>query len=126
MRRRYGGTCNFRAVSSIASPPMTMVPRLGFDRPAIMLMIELLPAPDAPNRPVTRLSLSNAASSLNSPSCLVTLTLSMSQPMNAAQRASREELRRDQRADRHAGGNNDQPQGGQVAVRHLNQRIDRR
>ena len=41
---------------------MEMVPSSGFDSPAIMLMIELLPEPEAPNRPMIRLLLSNAAS----------------------------------------------------------------
>ena len=34
-----------------------MTPRSGRSRPAIMLISEVLPAPDAPNRPVTRPSL---------------------------------------------------------------------
>ena len=34
-----------------------MTPRSGRSRPAIMLISEVLPAPEAPNRPVTRPSL---------------------------------------------------------------------
>ena len=45
------------AVSSSVSPSMAMMPRSGCSRPAIMLISEVLPAPEAPNRPVTRPSL---------------------------------------------------------------------
>ena len=48
---------------------MAMMPRSGRSSPAIMLISEVLPAPEAPNRPVTRPSLAKAASIENSPSC---------------------------------------------------------
>ena len=41
---------------------MAMTPRSGRSRPAIMLISEVLPAPEAPNSPVTRPSLVNEAS----------------------------------------------------------------
>ena len=56
-----------------------MMPRSGRSNPAIMLISEVLPAPEAPNRPVTRPSLANAASIVNSPSCFETSTRSMRQ-----------------------------------------------
>ena len=69
MRRRCAGMWTRAAVSSSISPSMAMVPRSGFSNPAIMLISEVLPAPEAPNRPVTRPSLANEASMENSPSC---------------------------------------------------------
>ena len=59
------------AVSSSVSPSSAMMPRSGRSRPAIMLISEVLPAPEAPNSPVTRPSLVKEAASENSPSCFV-------------------------------------------------------
>ena len=67
-----------------------MMPRSGCSSPAIMLISEVLPAPEAPNSPVTRPSLVKEASSENSPSCLATSTRSMvNSHAGAAWRAAR-------------------------------------
>ena len=93
----------------------------------MMLISEVLPAPEAPNRPVTRPSLVKEASRVNSPSCLGDIDAQHGQfSMQALRGAAREQFGRDQRR----GGDEDryqhQPQRRGVAVRRLDQRIDRR
>src|SRR6185437_5443108 len=127
MRRRQVGTWMPFAVSSTISPSIAIVPRSGLVRPAIMLTSEVLPAPDAPNRPVTRPSLSKEASSENSPSVLTTSTRSIgSIPVQALCRAPGEDFRADQGRDRDHGRDDHEPQGGGVAIGRLDQRIDGR
>src|SRR5436305_6657036 len=101
-----------------------MTPRSGRSNPAIILISEVLPAPEAPNRPVTRPWLSNEASSENSPSCLVISTRSMSVPMQALGGASREPLRRDQGAHRDHDRDDHQTCCRRIAIGGLDQRID--
>src|SRR3954453_14058386 len=126
MRRRCAGTCRRAAVSSSVSPSTAMLPRSGRSRPAIMLTSEVLPAPDTPNRPVTRPSLANAASMKKSPSCLETSTRSISASMQAPGGAARKEFGCDQRGHGDDDGDDYQAQRRGIAIRGLDQRIDRR
>src|SRR3954464_11206974 len=97
----------FDVSSSVSSSSVT-IPRSGRNRPAIMLTSEVLPAPDAPNRPVTRPSLANAASMENSPSCFETSRRSMSASVQAPRGAACKELGGDQRGHRNHDGDHDQ------------------
>src|SRR5215469_6175770 len=125
MRRRQVGTWMPFDVSSTISPSMAIVPRSGFVRPAIMLTSEVLPAPEAPNNPVTRPWLSKEASSENSPSFLTTSTRSIgSIPVQARRGAAGEDFGADQRGDRDHEGDDHKPQRGGVAIGRLDQRID--
>ena len=53
MRRRCAGTSMRAALSNSTVSSSAMRPRSGVTRPAIMLTIEVLPAPDGPNSAVT-------------------------------------------------------------------------
>src|SRR4051794_18195235 len=105
---------------------MAMTPRSGRTRPAIMLISDVLPAPDEPNRPVTRPSLVKATSTEKSPSCLKTSTCSISVAMQSLRRAAREPFREDQGDDGDADRDDHETRSGGIAVRCLDQRIDRR
>src|SRR4051812_47038913 len=124
MRRRCAGTCRAAAVSSSSSPSSAMTPRSGLSRPAIMLTSEVLPAPDAPNRPVTRPSLANAASMKKSPSCFETSTRSISASMQAPGGAAGKEFGGDQRGHGDDDGDYDQAQRRGIAIGSLDQRVD--
>ena len=112
-------------VSSSVSSSSTMVPRSGRSSPAIMLISEVLPEPDAPNRPVTRPSLVEFGVEENSPSCLVTSTRSMVISRAGVGGAPREPFGGDQRAHRDHDGDDHEARCSSVAVRRLDQRVDR-
>ena len=61
MRRRCAGTFTRAALSNSTVSSSAMRPRSGAIRPAIMLTIEVLPEPDAPNSAVTLPVVSNLA-----------------------------------------------------------------
>ena len=127
MRRRQAGTSMRAALSNSTSSSSAMRPRSGLSSPAIMLMTLVLPAPDGPNSAVAPLSLANATSSANSPSCFSTWTDEHRQlPCKRCRRAPREPFRGDQRRKRDDDRNDHQLERGGVAARHLRERVDRR
>ena len=122
--RRHGFVSRCRPASRRRWRSM---PRSGRSSPAIMLISDVLPAPDAPNSPVTRPSLANEASTENSPSCFETSTRSMINSRAGAavaRRANHSEATSAAVADQNR--HHDQPQRRGIAIRRLDQRIDRR
>ena len=104
-----------------------MTPRSGFSSPAIMLISDVLPAPDAPNRPVTRPSLVKEAESANSPSCFATSTRSMvSSRAGVWSRAARTIPRRPARRSRCTIETTTSRSAAVSPSGRLDQRIDRR
>src|SRR5437868_7148531 len=67
-RRRWVGIVILRSVSVRTEPSMTIRPLCGEIRPAITLTIEVLPAPERPNRAVRPRPLRNCMSSVKDPS----------------------------------------------------------
>src|SRR5208283_5178096 len=93
---------------------------------AIMLTTVVLPAPEAPNRAVTPVSLANFAATANSPSRLSTSTVSILNPVKPRAGAAGEPFRRDQCGERNDHGDDDERERGTVATRNLRQRVNRR
>ena len=92
----------------------------GVTSPAIMLTIEVLPAPDGPNSAVTPPAASNCAASAKSPSRLFDVDARASSlPVEARAGAPREPFRSDQRDQRDHDRDDDQPHGRGVAGRAL-------
>ena len=96
-------------------------------RPAIMLTMLVLPAPDGPNSAVAPPSLANCALSENSPSCFSTSTdQHRHAPCKSRAGAAGEPFRRDQRGERNDDRDDRPAAARRVAARHLRQRVDRR
>src|SRR5713226_2045445 len=112
-----------RSVSVSTSPSTTIRPRWGRNRPAMALTSVVLPAPERPNSAVRPAPLSNAASRTKSPKRCATVTLSTSQPQGTAGGALDQHLRDKQREERDRDRNDGQPQRGEIAARHLDQRV---
>src|SRR5262245_30490253 len=102
-----------------------MRPRSGATRPAIMLTIEVLPEPDAPNSAVTPPAVSNFAASENSPSLFSTSTASISIPVVSHAGTPREPLGCDQRGERDNDRHQYKSHCRGVATGHLRQCVDR-
>src|SRR5262245_34239976 len=100
-----------------------MRPRCGSISPAIMLTTEVLPAPERPNSAVTRASVSNATSRSRAPTLRATSIRSIF-ALSRLRRAPREELRREQRCQRHCYRDEAEPQRLQIAVRNLRIGVD--
>ena len=127
MRRRCAGTCSRAAVSSSVSPSIAMTPRSGRSSPAIMLISEVLPAPEAPNSPVTRACAGRTRLRARIRRAVLRRRRAASSvPVQALGGAPREPFRGDQRRHRDDDRHHDQPQRRGVAVGRLDQRIDRR
>ena len=115
------------SVSSSTSPSMAMTPRSGFVSPAIMLTSEVFPAPEAPNRPVTRPSLAKATSTRKFTELFCDVNAQHGQfPCRRLCGAPREPFGGDQGCQRDQDRDHHQPQCRGVAIRRLDQRIDRR
>src|SRR5262245_33055276 len=108
MRRRCGGTWMRFVVSSSTSPSSSILPLSGRKSPAIMLISEVFPAPDRPNRAVTPPRLSNAAVTLIVPRLFLTSTCSMLIAPHACDSAPREPFRHEQGAEREDDRHDDQ------------------
>src|SRR5436190_6074885 len=125
MRRRCAGTLVRVALSNKTVSSSAMRPRSGVTRPAIMLTIEVLPAPEGPYSAVAPPSVSNRAAIAKSPRRFSTSTKSISVSVIAHAGAPREPLRRNQRRERDHDGDDDKAGRGGIAVRDLREGVDR-
>ena len=110
-----------------SSPSSTMRPRSGRTSPAIMLMMRVLPAPDGPN------SAGDAAVALER-----ARERKVAEPLfdvdgqhvirraSARRRGAPSHSDSDQRDQRNDDRDDDEPQRGRIAARHLRERVDRR
>src|SRR5215831_2570621 len=126
MSRRCAGTFTPDLPSNNTLSPNWMRPRSGVSSPAIMLTIDVLPEPEAPNSAVTPSAASNAAAIEKSPRRFSTSTASMLFPVKARSRAPREPFRDDQRQQRDRDRDQHQPAGGGIAAGNIGIGVDRR
>src|SRR5215471_16212489 len=116
MSRRCAGTSMPTFESNSTTSPNWMRPRSGVSNPAIMLTIDVLPEPEAPNSAVTPSAASNAAAIEKSPRRFSTSTASMLLPVETRAGAAREPFRDDQRQQRDGDRDQHQPAGSGVAA----------
>src|SRR5258706_10972582 len=126
MRRRCAGTSVRACESNNTMSSSAMRPRSGASRPAIMLTIVVLPAPDGPNRAVTPPEVSNCADSAKSPSCFSTETASILFTVEPRAGAARQPFGGNQRDQRDGDRHDDEAAGRRVAAGNLRERVDRR
>src|SRR4051812_32052034 len=112
------------AVSSSVSPSSVMEPLSGRNNPAIMVTIEVLPAPEWPNNAVTPPTLSKLASIVVAPNALRTSTRSISLSALSEHGATCKPFGREERGKCDQDGDHDQLQCREVAIRCLDQRVD--
>src|SRR5262249_31662620 len=111
--------------SNSTTPSNAMCPRSGRTRPAIMLAIVVLPAPDEPNSAVTPPAASNLASSVKSPSRFPTSSANILLSVDARVGKPREQFGCDKRQQREDDSDDHQPQCGGIARWRLRIGIDR-
>src|SRR6266545_1153344 len=116
MRRRWAGTSTRACESNRTVLSSLMRPRSGLSKPAIMLTMVVLPAPEGPNKAVTPGVVSNSAASRKSPSRFSTATVSTLFTMETCAGAARQPFGCDQRDERDIDGNDDQAAGGCIAA----------
>src|SRR5688572_18161246 len=124
MRRRWAGTSILAVESNNRLSPSTIRPRSGCTRPAIMLTIEVSPAPEGPSRAVTPPVVSNLAATEKSPRRFSTST-SMLLTVEPGAGATREPFRHDKRRKRDDDGDDDEAQRRRIATGNLGVRVDR-
>src|SRR5262245_65325454 len=116
MPRRCAGRLTPAPASNSTTSSNRMRPRSGVSSPAIMLTIEVLPEPEAPNSAVTPPWVANAAAIEKSPRRFSTSSASMLFPVVAHAGAAREPFRDDQRRQRDHDRHQHQAAGGGVAA----------
>src|SRR5712691_107757 len=124
MSRRCAGTLTPALASNSTASPNRMRPRSGASSPAIMLTIEVLPEPEAPNSAVAPPAVSNAAAIEKSPRRFWTSTASILFPVKARSGAAREPFRDDQRRERDGDCDQDQPAGRGVPAGNVGIGVD--
>src|SRR4051812_35312798 len=126
MWRRWAGTLMRCSESKSTLSASVMRPRSGAISPAIMLVIVVLPPPEAPNNPVTPAVVSKRALIEKTPSRFSTSTTSISFPVEAHAGVPCQPLGYDQCSERDHDRNQHQPPRRHVAARNLREGIDRR
>src|SRR5450432_1267885 len=125
MRRRSGGTLIAVAESNRVWPSSTILPASGLASPARILISVVLPAPERPKRASRPLAGPlNSAAKRKSPSCLSAANESMALARDPPVYPARQNFRGDQGHQSQHDGDDRKPQGCEIALRVLGQRVD--
>src|SRR5258706_2957742 len=125
MRRRSGGTSMAAAEWKRVWPSSTILRESGLANSARILISVVLPAPERPKRASRPLAGPlNSAAKWKSPSILSAANESMALARNPPANPARQNFRGDQGHQSQHDGDDRKPQGGEIALRILGQRVD--